>query len=597
MRGLRSFLLTAAVLVPSVLGLGEASHAPFTRTEIWIPMRDGVRLAANLNRPSGLGRLPTILIRTPYNKGTDLHRNFQAFVDHGYNVVIQDVRGRYASEGDFEPLTQEPDDGEDTLNWIAAQSWSDGKIGMVGGSYLGFVQWQVAVLDNPHLLAIFPVVSGDDDYRDRVYSPGGAMKWGHRLEWVAENMAEPGYEPPPFDKFIWTLPPRQADHLVTGRSTSLLQSAFDHPAYDLFWKSLSIREKLKDMKTPVLSVGGWYDNYVEGDLDAFATLHKHGEPDRIIIGPWPHNMSEGFTTMDFGPAARLPLRRRQMQWFDHWLKGSNVAPLDPTPPVYIFVMGINQWRSENEWPLERAYSSRFYLESGGHANSMKGDGALTEFHGKLGGEDHFTYDPHNPVPTQGGAVCCNPKVFPWGPMDQRQVETRRDVLVYSTPPLAEDREVTGPISLVLFASTSAPDTDFTGKLVDVFPDGRAINLTDGILRTRYREGLDKPKPLKTTDPVKYTIDLGVTSNVFKKGHRIRLEVSSSNFPRFDRNPNTGRPIADEKQLWKAQQTVYHSLRKRSYLLLPIVPMGAREQITAASPATHALSRVARPTKE
>jgi putative CocE/NonD family hydrolase len=591
MRGLYGFFLFAAFLIPSIVGLGEATHPPFSRTEIWIPMRDGVKLSANLNRPSGVGRLPTILVRTPYGKGTDLHPNFQAFVDRGYNVVIQDVRGRYASEGVFAPLSQEPSDGDDTIDWIAAQNWSDGKVGMVGGSYLGFVQWKVAVLNNPHLLAIFPVVSGDDDYRDRIYSPGGAMKWGHRLEWVAENMAEPGYEPPPFQKFIWALPPRQADHLVTGRTaTSLLETAFDHPAYDGFWKSISTREKLKDVKTPVFSVGGWYDNYAEGDLDAFSTLHKHSAVDRIIIGPWPHNMSQGFTTMDFGPAGRLPMRKQQMQWFDHWLKDPK-TPLDPSPPVKIFVMGINQWRSENDWPLERAVPSKFYLGGSGHANSLQGDGELGETHAKLGGEDRFVYDPHNPVPTQGGAVCCNPKVFPWGPMDQRTVENRRDVLVYSTGRLIEDTEVTGPISLVLFASTSAPDTDFTGKLVDVYPDGRAINLTDGSLRVRYRNGLDKPKLLKPGETVKYMMDLGVTSNVFKKGHRIRLEISSSNFPRFDRNPNTGRAIADETQLVKAQQTVYHSLARRSYLLLPVIPMSAPEQITRAAPGSRAISKV------
>jgi hypothetical protein len=559
-------------------------------------MRDGVRLSANLHRPDGGGRLPTILIRTPYDKGADLHPNFQAFVDHGFNVLIQDVRGRYASEGVFAPLTQEANDGDDTINWIASQPWSDGKVGMVGGSYLGFVQWRVAALNNPHLLAIFPVVSGDDDYRDRMYSPGGAMKWGHRLEWVAENMVEPGYEPPPFQKFIWTLPLRQADRLITGRSTRLLEAAFDHPAYDAFWKSLSTREKLRDIKTPVFSIGGWYDNYAEGDLDAFATLHKHSAVDRIIIGPWPHNMSQAFTTIDYGPSARLPLRRAQMQWFDHWLKDPKI-PLDPSPPVKIFVMGANHWRSENEWPLERAIATTFYLDGGGHANSLKGDGALTQRY-KTSAEDRFVYDPRNPVPTMGGSVCCNPKVFPWGPMDQRPVENRRDVLVYSTAPLAEDTEVTGPISLVLFASTSAPDTDFTGKLVDVYPDGRAINLTDGILRARYRDGLDKPRPLKSAEPLKYTIDLGVTSNVFKKGHRIRLEVSSSNFPRFDRNPNTGRPVADETQLVKAQQTIYHGPRHRSYLLLPVIPTTSPDQITAStSPATHALSPVARRIKE
>ncbi len=569
MRRLRLCALIAAALLPTLRSWGGAARVPTAPAHLWIPMRDGVKLAANLFRPSSAGRLPTVLLRTPYDKGLVITPQLQAYVDHGYNVVYQDVRGRNESEGAFQPLTQEPLDGDDTINWIAAQSWSDGQVAMAGGSYLGIAQWQVAIHNNPHLKAIFPVVSGDDDYRDRFYSPGGAMKWGHRLEWTAENIHAPGYHAPPFSNFIWTLPPRRADRVVTGESTSFLQAVFNHPSYDAFWRSISTREHLKNCKVPVFSVGGWYDNYVESDLDAFAALRKRTGLNRIIVGPWPHNMAP-FTTVDFGPNARLPIRPYQIQWFDEWLKGKSV-PLEDRPPLRLFVMGANEWRDENEWPLARAIPTRFYLDSKGHANSLYGDGALSERSEWRSPPDSFTYDPRKPVQTLGGAVCCNSKIFPSGPMDQRPVESRADVLVYTSQPLRGDVEITGPIALLLYAASSAPDTDFTAKLVDVYPDGRAINLTDGILRARYRNGLDKPELLTGAGPVRYAIDLGVTSNLFRKDHRIRLEVASSNFPRFDRNPNTGRPIADETQLLKAAQTVYHDREHRSFLLLPVVP--------------------------
>ena len=566
--------------LPLLRSWGESAQVELEQDHLWIPMRDGVKLAADLVRHGKPGRLPTVLIRTPYGKDTKSSQ-YYAFVERGYNIVYQNVRGRFGSEGTFAPLTQESSDGDDTITWIAAQPWSDGKVAMTGSSYLGFTQWDAAVLNNPHLKAIFPVVSGDDAYRDRFYSPGGAMKWGHRLQWIAENMHVPGYEAPPFQKYIWTLPPRRADAVVTGQTTSLMQAVFNHPAYDSFWKSVSTREKLRNCKVPVFSVGGWYDNYVEGDLDAFSTLRKQSASNHLLIGPWPHNMSVQFKTVDLGNAGPVSIRRLQLDWFNEWLKGT-VPASGTLAPLRIFVMGANQWRNENEWPLARAVSTKFYLGSAGHANSLNGDGVLFEKGDrdkevKRSGKDRFVYDPKMPVLTLGGPVCCNPKVFPWGPMDQRAVEKREDVLVYTTPVLDEDFEATGPIKLVLYASTSAPDTDFTAKLVDVYPDGRAINLTDGILRARYRDGLDKPRLLKTTGVVRYTIDAGVTSNLFRKGHRIRLEVSSSNFPRFDRNPNTGRAIADETQLRTAEQTIYHDRLHRSYLDLPMIPKDRRDQ--------------------
>jgi putative CocE/NonD family hydrolase len=534
-----------------------------------VPMRDGARLSANVFLPSEHARVPAILVRTPYGKGQDITSNYQAFVDHGYAVVVEDVRGRYESEGAFQPLRQEPADGDDTLNWIARQPWSDGKVGMMGGSYLGIVQWKVALLNNPHLKAIFPVVSGYDEYRDRFYSTGGAMKLGNRLQWMSENLKAPGYQPD-FSKFVLHLPLRTSDVVATGWTVEMYREAVAHPAYDSFWRAISTKEQIQKIRIPVFSVGGWYDNFVESDLEAYVALHKTFPLNRILVGPWPHSMSYRFAGVDFGPGASVPVRALQLEWFDQWLMGKD-APAVSRPPVKIFVMGANKWREEREWPPEQARAWKLYLASSGRANTLAGDGALGGKPARRGSKDRYVFDPSDPAPTRGGPVCCNPRVFPWGPMDQRPVEQRKDVLVYTSRPLKQNVEAIGPVQAVLYVATSATDTDFTAKLVDVFPDGNARNLTDGILRLRYRNSLEKPEPTKEGEIYKVTVDAGVTSNVFLKGHRIRVEISSSNFPRFDRNPNTGGPVADETRLFKASQTVYHDREHPSCVVLMVMP--------------------------
>jgi len=315
----------------------------------------------------------------------------------------------------------------------------------------------------------------------------------------------------------------------------------------------------------------------------------------------------------YGDDSSSPIRSYQIEWFDHWLKGAPEDARRFSPeawhavraevdeaPVHIFVMGVNRWRDEPDWPLARARATPLYLASERAANSISGDGILQAKPARAktpdASTDSFTYDPRNPVPTRGGAVCCDPKIFPWGPIDQRPVEKRKDVLVYTSAPLKQDLEVTGPIRVVLYASTSALDTDFTAKLVDVFPNGEARNLTDGILRIRYRRGLDKPELAEPGKIYPLVIDAGVTSNVFLAGHAIRVEISSSNFPRFDRNLNTGRSIADDSALRKAQQIIYHSRQYPSHILLPVIPASdseARRQgqtLTSASAARYGAKR-------
>jgi hypothetical protein len=299
-------------------------------------------------------------------------------------------------------------------------------------------------------------------------------------------------------------------------------------------------------------------------------------------------MSYKFEGADFGPDSGLPVRALQLAWFGHWLMGKD-DPLLSGAPMKVFVMGANVWKDEREWPPEEGRERVWYLAGGGRANTLKGDGTLTDRPPGRGAQDRFVFDPNDPAPTRGGAVCCNPRVFPWGPMDQRPVEQRQDVLVYTSAPLTRDLEVIGPVKAILFAATSAKDTDFTAKLVDVYPDGEARNLTDGILRLRYRDSLEKPELAKPGEVYKMTIDAGVTANVFRKGHRIRVEISSSNFPRFDRNSNTGGRIADETILTRANQTVYHDREHRSQLTLVTMPRKraqavARDSKPGAGPA-------------
>jgi putative CocE/NonD family hydrolase len=549
---------------------GALAHAakPAIVKHLAVAMRDGVRLATNAYVPSEHGRFPTILVRTPYNKDSSYSAGYQSFTDHGYAVVVQDVRGRYASEGAFQPLTQEIRDGDDTLNWIARQPWSDGKVGMIGGSYSGITQWKAALSGNPHLKAIFPVVSGWDDYRDRYYSTGGAFKLGYRLEWLAENLRAPGYHQD-FGKFVLHLPIRSADVQALGWTSPLWRDVMDHPSDDAFWRSVSTRDHIDRVRVPVFSVGGWYDNFVQSDLEAYAALHERNGLNRIVVGPWPHNMSIPFDGIDLGAEPLVAVRALQVEWFDQWLKGKDSALLSK-PPLKFFVMGANKWREEQQWPPEGAQPRNFYLQSGGRANSLNGDGELADSPGHKGPSDTFEFDPLRPVPTRGGAVCCNPKIFPWGPYDQRAVEERKDVLVYSTKALKQPVEVAGPVSVTLWVSTNAKDTDFTAKLVDVFPDGMARNLTDGILRLRYRNSLAQPELVKPGELYKITVDAGVTSNVFMKEHKIRLEVSSSNFPRFDRNPNTGGVIASATKLAKANQIIFHDANHPSCLTMLVM---------------------------
>ncbi len=559
-----------------LLCCGVLSAAPdqiASSFDMAVPMRDGVRLSANVFRPEAPGRYPTILMRTPYGKGNVVFANYASFVEHGYVFMVQDVRGRYASEGVFKPLEQEPADGDDTLNWIARQPWSDGKVGMMGGSYLGIVQWKVAALNNPHLKAIFPAVSGSDDYRDRFYSPGGAMKLGQRLLWMSENLREPRFHPD-FNKFVLHLPCALDRRSGDGSDLEHVPGSRGAPSYDSFWKSISVREQLDKIRVPVFSVGGWFDNFVESDLDAYERLRKNSGVDRILIGPWPHNKAVKLEGVDFGPDSDVPLRGIQMEWFDQFLKGKD-TPLLSRAPVRIFVMGVNRWLDAPEWPPP-ARQERFYLESRGQANTLA-ERCRADLH--LHPSFYRKVRRLRPVCVRSAR--------------SRTHDGRRGLLQsegLSLGAKGSARRGTAPRRARVYHGTAAEGRgscrnraggavrgDFGARhRLHRQTGGRlserthAQNLTDGILRLRYRKSLAKPELARPGEICKLTIDAGVTGNVFQKGHRIRMEISSSNFPRFDRNPNTGDAVADATELRKATQTVYHDARRPSYLVLPVL---------------------------
>ena len=392
-----------------------------------VPMRDGIHLAADVYLPEPHGsmhnsstvtrRWPTVLVRTPYSRKARSIRSYLSFLHREYAVVTEDVRGRYASEGVFGTIDREGPDGSDTIDWIAKQPWSNGRVVMAGSSYLGMVQWWAAVQDNPHLDAISPMCSGDDEYLDRFYSNGGALQLGHRLLWLSENLTPRGLPRPLLSSYISHLPLRTADVAASGRVLAIWQQALDHPSYDVLWKRSSIRERIARVEVPVLSFGGWFDNYAESDLDAFSRLAAQHKNVETWIGPWAHNPAVRFPGHDFGPDALLHFRRMQAEWFDRWLspspRGRQAEPYRPS--LHVFVMGPNVWREEHEWPLARTRYTLLYLNSHTHANSVQGDGTLQWGPAGNSKPDTFVYDPKNPVPTAGHNLlrsgCFAPRPF------------------------------------------------------------------------------------------------------------------------------------------------------------------------------------------
>lgn len=559
-------------------------------------MRDGVVLRANIFRPADDDIYPVALARTPYGKDfasvsplLDAIRLARA----GYIVVIQDVRGRATSEGDWSPFRYEAEDGYDTVEWAAGLPGSNGKVGMFGASYVGFTQWATAALNPPHLKAIMPTVTwGRAD--DGVQWRGGALELGAMAAWqlsaVSFDVILKRYaDAEPQERYQALLElVREIDHLRDEgywslplntfkpiRRLSLAPEFFDliaQHAGPSYTSPLPNPETYAQVTAPAYVIGGWYDLFCQGTLRTFNGICANGGSDqarqsKLLIGPWSHvNYGHTIGDADFGFASAAAFINLQtdmtgltQRWFDYWLKGIDTG-VTQEPPVKLFVMGENVWRDEQEWPLVRTRYTPYYLRSGG---------ALTPDLPGAEPPDQYVYDPADPTPTHGGALLMH-ALFGPGVKDQRPIEAREDVLTFTTLPLAQDVEVTGPVTVELWAASDAPDTDFVARLVDVHPDGFAQNLTDGIVRARYREG-DVPQLLEPGLPYLFTIDLWSTANVFKAGHRIRLDIASASFPRWDRNPNTADDFGAATGARPARQTILHDADHPSHVVLPIIP--------------------------
>ena len=587
----------------------EGQFKVIRERNVMVTMRDGTRLATDVFRPDAPGRFPVLINRGPYGKDDYVaspDHSVWFFPTHGYVVLSQDCRARFESEGDYyNPLFQEVQDGYDTVEWAARQPWSNGRVGTTGQSYLGATQYTLATNNPlpPQLQAMAPVSASSDFHQSWVYHTGGAMEWGwmvpyaiHKgrntlerlgrsdlLAQMDDYVLEPGnFGRPLKDEWFRHLPLK--DWIGRLQETApYFREYFEQELDGPYWWQLNLLRNLEGIKIPLFHVSSWYDIFLEGALNAYRAITEQGGSEtarrnqKLLVGPWahirPYTRATSVDTgdIDFGPEAQIELHDHLRRWFDYWLKDIDTGIMDE-PPVYIFVMGggvtgNGRWRHENEWPLARTHYTRYYLHSDGSANTRSGDGTLSTAPPGAEPPDRYVYDPADPAPTLRG----NTLMIPHGAADQRSTEDRGDVLVYTSDPLEHDLELTGPIKVQLFAASSAVDTDFTAKLVDVRPDGYAQNIQDGIIRARYRSSARQPAFITPGQVYEYTIDLWATSQVFKAGHRLRVEISSSNFPRFDRNPNTGAPLGEDTRLETAQQTVQHRADYPSHIVLPVIP--------------------------
>jgi putative CocE/NonD family hydrolase len=555
------------------------SDAPRIAFGVRVPMRDGVHLAADVYLPplvSGeADRWPIILMRTPYLKSSETALDVARYYsNHGYAYVAMDVRGRGDSEGAFVPYVNDGRDGYDAIEWLAAQPWSDGALGTIGGSYPGCIQWLTALEQPPHLRAMIVAVSPSDPFVENPTGEHSPMDlcWLHFVSGrTLQPMASVNWED------VYTHLPLLTMDERAGRANEHWRADLAHAQLDDYWEPRRYQHAFERVNVPVLHVSGWYDDEQIGTPLNFIGMTTHGATaearasQRLLMGPWGHqiNTKSKLGEVDFGQNALIDLRGEQARWFDRWLRDKADAADDaPEAPVRIFVMGANEWRDEHEWPLARAQWIRYHLHSGGRANSRFGDGSLAPTLPDAEPTDSYRYDPARPVPflTEPTSAQIG------GPDDYAAVERRDDVLVYMTEPLAQDVEVTGAITVDLYAASSAPDTDFTAKLTDVWPNGFVQRLCDGIVRARFRKGMASPTLIEPGKIYQYTIDCWHTAQVFKAGHRIGLEIASSAFPKFARNLNTGAPLGMTSEMAVAEQVIYHDVEHPSALILPIIPI-------------------------
>jgi uncharacterized protein len=559
-----------------------------------VPMktRDGITLYADVYRPRASGKFPVILMRTPYDKSVDWAvAPMPRIVSRGYVAIIQDVRGRYTSEGEWYPFRHEQADGYDAVEWAAALPYSDGKVGMMGASYVGATQMLAAIAQPPHLAAIAPNMTASNYHDGWTYQSGALEQWFDQ-NWtsqLAQNTLERlihqntnalvGAPTLPLTNYpVFNFGQLPADAQLTQLIAPYYLDWLAHPDYDNYWKQWSIEENFSKIAVPMLQVGGWYDIFNAGTLRNYMGAKKYGATDaartqqHLLIEIGGHaGFGRRIGDVDFGPRAIENVYTNViLDWYDFLFKGiKNDFATDK--PVKLFTMGANEYRQEDDWPPPQAHATKYFLHSNGKANSVRGDGSLSTSAPKSEMPDSFVYNPANPAPTIGGPLCCDEEHMEPGPRDQRPVENRDDVLVYSIGPFTQDFEATGPVTADLFVKSSAVDTDFTAKLVDVDPDGFARDLTEGILRMRYRASQEHAELMNPVQIYEITVDLWATSNVFLHGHTLRLEISSSNFPRFDRNMNTGEEARFARNSVSATNTILHDAQHPSALILPVMP--------------------------
>lgn len=562
--GAMMVLCALAVGTPAV---GAAEPFGTVRYHQMVPMRDEVRLATDVYLPSGPGPFPTLLVRDIYGNGSAPGRQRYArwATENGYAFVFQNARGRYDSEGQWYPYFQEINDGYDTLSWIEGQPWSNGKVGMFGTSYLASVQWLAALGQHPALKAIAPAMSPGNYYRDVAY-PGGAFSLLSRASWGIGLVGSRTNLSFPIDwiSAIDHLPLRTLDRSL-GFDVPHFRDWLAHPTYDDYWKPLNLEARAPEMAVPALNIGGWYDVFLRSTLGSYNTMKREAATaearagQRLVIGPWPHGWNAKTVTgeEDFGPEALIDAEALQLEFFDHWLKE---GPAPTGAPVKLFVMGENRWREEAEWPLARTVYTPYYLHT---------DGALSPEKPGVGqAPKTYRYDPQDPVPTLGGNIM-RPELR--GSFDQRPLDGRTDILRFETAALEAPLEITGPIRAVLHVATDGPDTDFMAKLSVIKADNRVMNLVDGVLRTRFREGYEREVLLTPGEPVRLELDLWATSYRLAPGERLRLDIASSNFPRLARNLNTGEPFGEGVASRVAQQTLFLDAARPSHVVLPVIP--------------------------
>jgi uncharacterized protein len=569
--------------VPGAQGVTVERNVP-------LAMQDGVRLFADIYRPAGDGPFPVILIRIPYDKRqseniTYAHPSWYA--RHGYVVVCQDTRGRYASGGEWYPFLHEADDGRETIEWASRLSGTTGKVGMYGFSYGGATQLLPAVHRPAGLAAICPGMTSSQYYAGWTYNQG-AFALGFAASWALSlgiasaarrgDEAAAGAYAAAFSAALdwnWVLPVNAYPPLQ-GEDTRYFFEWLEHPAYDDYWRRWSIDEDYSRLDVPGLHIAGWYDVFLSGTVKNFAGMKRGAATQetrvaqKLVIGPWYHIPWKPLVAQNERAAAATLVDDWQLQWFDLHLKGNSSSILDN--PVTIWLMGEDRWADLPDWPPPDTVPTRFFLHSDGRANSAMGDGRLSLGPPQYEPADIFTYDPSAPIKSRGGHSCCFPTVAPMGPMDQAESEQWHSMLVYTTEPLEDDLLLIGDASFVLFAATDALDTDWTARLCVVDRSGVSTNIQEGIVRARYRDSLSEPRHLEPNRVYRYTIELGPVGIRVPAGNRIRLDVSSSDFPLWDRNMNTGGAVGKEGlvEARVATQAVLHDQEYPSHLVLPVV---------------------------